>query len=232
MLDPGKKYYLEDVIELTGISERNIKFWVAEYHLKVIKEGRKNHYPAQTVLLLNLIKDLSESKFFTTKFVQIQVERCKYPDKMEINGLDELNEITKRMLQYVLEMNNVPQGEEEVTAETKPETVETTPEQKSVILLYPAEKETAAAEPTAPPELIKEEVNASIGDEKPKEKTRMVVDDFAWSTEEPEFQPVPTTQNDSMRRMIKELKSPIITLADKPQEKKHAFWHQLKKILK
>ena len=72
MLDAEKKYYLEDVIELTGISERNIKFWVAEYRLKVFKEGRKNLYPPITITLLNLIKELTESKLFTTKFIQIQ----------------------------------------------------------------------------------------------------------------------------------------------------------------
>ena len=39
--------------------------------------------------------------------------------------------------------------------------------------------------------------------------------------------PLPT-----VRKVLKELKSPIITLAEEPRDKKHSFWQQLKNILR
>ncbi len=218
MLDVEKKYYLEDVIEITAISERNIKFWVAEYHLNVYKEGRKNVYPPQTITLLNLIKELTESKFFTTRFIQIQVERCKNPHRTNIKGLQSLNEITKKMLQYIFEMTD--KNQEEKVAE--------------------AAVSNAVAEPEAPKITERESEEDGSENTEPvavapttKPKPTIVIDDFAHSSDEEDFQTVTLPPRDeTMKKILKELRSPIITLADEPKDKKSSFWRQLKNILK
>jgi len=209
MLDSHNKYHLEDVIDITGISERNVKFWVAEYRLKVTKEGRKNIYPEQTITLLRLIKELSESRFFTTKFIQIQVERCKNPSKTKIRGLSELNEITNRMLQYILDIQAKavetfePTEQKQAEVVQEPERLKSGPEQMQII-----------------PELS------------PDNPKRIVIDDLSGSVYESEFKPVPTDTDNTVHHVLKDLKSPIITLAEEPREKKHTFWQQLKKVLK
>lgn len=77
--------YLEDLVEKTGISERNIKYWCGKYELPIAKEGRRNVYPEKTVALLELIDLLSESELFTRHFIKLQVQRIlgKEPKKIE-----------------------------------------------------------------------------------------------------------------------------------------------------
>ena len=73
MSDP---MYLDDVIEETGITERNVKYWSQKYDLPVEKDGRKNVYPPRTMTLLRLIETLSDTELFTHHFIRIQVQRA------------------------------------------------------------------------------------------------------------------------------------------------------------
>jgi DNA-binding transcriptional MerR regulator len=68
--------YLEDVVEETEITERNVKYWSQKYDLPVEKDGRRNVYPPRTVSLLRLIRLLSDSELFTHHFIRLQVQRA------------------------------------------------------------------------------------------------------------------------------------------------------------
>ena len=88
-IDSQKAIYLDDVTGITGITPRNIKFWVQEYKLKTIRQGRKNQYPKETVCLLVLIQTLSESRFFTKKYQDILIKQCQGTAKSKIRHLKE-----------------------------------------------------------------------------------------------------------------------------------------------
>lgn len=69
--------YVDDVVEQTDISKRNVKYWCKKYDLRVEKDGRSNVYPPRTVKLLKLIKLLSDSELFNHRFIQLQVQRAQ-----------------------------------------------------------------------------------------------------------------------------------------------------------
>ncbi|GEM_PF-5036109 len=78
------KLYLDDVVEETGISKRNVKYWCQKYELPVEKDGRKNVYPADTINALRLVKLLSGSKLFNHRFIRLQIERAFGRSEAEI----------------------------------------------------------------------------------------------------------------------------------------------------
>lgn len=83
------KTYLDDVVEETSITERNVKYWSQKYDLPVEKDGRKNVYPRRTVTLLRLIKVLSDTELFTHHFIRIQVQRALGNDSKQIDRIED-----------------------------------------------------------------------------------------------------------------------------------------------
>jgi len=69
-----KKYNLEQVMSITGISKRNIKFWSNVYNIKPEKIGRSNYYSEKLLQLLKMISFLSESLLFTQKFIKLLID--------------------------------------------------------------------------------------------------------------------------------------------------------------
>jgi len=67
-------YKLDEIIELTSISKRNIKFWCSVYKILPKKIGRTNYYSEAQFQLLKLINTLSSIGFFTQKFIRVIVD--------------------------------------------------------------------------------------------------------------------------------------------------------------
>ncbi|HBW47532.1 TPA: hypothetical protein DEF17_06325 [bacterium] len=61
---------IENVLAETGISRRNINYWVSTYSLEIVKRGRKNYFPRKTVELLKLISMLSNLNIFSSIFIR------------------------------------------------------------------------------------------------------------------------------------------------------------------
>ena len=61
---------IENVLAETGISRRNINYWVSTYALEIVKRGRKNYFPRKTVELLKLISMLSNLNIFSSIFIR------------------------------------------------------------------------------------------------------------------------------------------------------------------
>jgi len=70
MENKKEKYTFKDVINLTQISPRNIKFWSSIYGIKPLKIGRSNYYSDLQIQLLRLIKFLTDTNFFSQKFIK------------------------------------------------------------------------------------------------------------------------------------------------------------------
>lgn len=87
--------YLDDVVEKTDISERNVKYWSQKYDLPVEKDGRRNVYPKRTIQVLRMIRALSESELFTHHFIRIQVQRALGTDSSEIDRSDDYQDVRK-----------------------------------------------------------------------------------------------------------------------------------------
>ncbi len=67
-------YSFNQILEITSISKRNIKFWCSVYQIKPKKIGRNNYYSEKQVQLLNLINLLSKSSLFTQKFIKLIID--------------------------------------------------------------------------------------------------------------------------------------------------------------
>ena len=85
--------YLDEVIEKTGISERNVKYWSQKYELPVEKDGRRNLYPPRTVKLLKLVNLLSDSELFTQHFIRLQVQRALNFSDSKISAVAEYEKV-------------------------------------------------------------------------------------------------------------------------------------------
>jgi len=81
--------YLDDVVEETGITQRNVKYWSQKYDLPVEKDGRKNVYPSRTIRLLEMIEELSDTELFTHHFIRIQVQRALGRDPEAIDRAEQ-----------------------------------------------------------------------------------------------------------------------------------------------
>ncbi len=89
----SNKIYLDDVIEETGISKRNVKYWCQKYELPVKKDGRKNVYPEDTINALELVKLLSNSQLFNHRFIRLQIQRALGDPEEEIELRDNYEEV-------------------------------------------------------------------------------------------------------------------------------------------
>lgn len=85
--------YLEDVVEETGITERNVKYWSQKFDLPIAKDGRRNVYPDRTVKLLELVRILTGSELFTRRFVQLQVDRAIGNEDDDVDYLERYRSI-------------------------------------------------------------------------------------------------------------------------------------------
>lgn len=88
--------YLEDVIDETGITERNVKYWSQKYDLPIEKDGRRNLYPPRTVNLLRLIRLLSDTELFTHHFIRLQVQRALGNQRDDIDKQADYERVRKR----------------------------------------------------------------------------------------------------------------------------------------
>ncbi|MBP7652404.1 MerR family transcriptional regulator [Candidatus Dependentiae bacterium] len=89
-------YKLDEVVEKSGITQRNVKFWCAVYNIKPKKIGRSNYYSELQFQTLKLINFLSNSNLFTQKFVRLIADYNIKQDKTESlsacnNFVNELN---------------------------------------------------------------------------------------------------------------------------------------------
>lgn len=98
--------YLEDVIEETGITERNVKYWSQKYDLPVEKDGRRNLYPPRTISLLRLVKLLSDTELFTHHFIRLQVQRALGKQRDDIDKHADYNEVKKRGREILSEVKS------------------------------------------------------------------------------------------------------------------------------
>ncbi|MFB6356347.1 MAG: MerR family transcriptional regulator, partial [bacterium] len=98
--------YLDDVIEQTGISERNVKYWSQKYDLPVEKDGRKNVYPPRTVTLLELIRLLSDTELFTHHFIRLQVQRALGVSPDEIPKMSDYKSVRKKGVDFLEEIDS------------------------------------------------------------------------------------------------------------------------------
>lgn len=73
----SKRELLKDL----GITDRLLKYWVGWYRLPLNRRGRGSNYPPKTVETLRLIKRLSESKYFTMRFVRDLLRAADGGDK-------------------------------------------------------------------------------------------------------------------------------------------------------
>ncbi len=85
--------YVDDVVEETGISKRNVKYWCKKYDLPVEKDGRSNVYPPQTVKLLRLVDLLSDTDLFNHRFIQMQVDRGLGKSAEELEFIEEYEKV-------------------------------------------------------------------------------------------------------------------------------------------
>ena len=82
-MEQYKGYKLEEIEFKTGITRRNIKFWCSVYKIKPKKIGRSNYYSELQFELLKLINFLSNSHYFTQKYIKLIVDYNQNPDKFE-----------------------------------------------------------------------------------------------------------------------------------------------------
>ncbi|MEW5691910.1 MAG: MerR family transcriptional regulator [Candidatus Hydrogenedentota bacterium] len=94
-------YTRQDVINKTGISDRNLKFWTAEYKVPTKKSGRRTLYPKSSVLLLEIIRDLSSTNFFSMKFISQIIDSFKNNKPIE-------DENIKKILDTITQHKNQP----------------------------------------------------------------------------------------------------------------------------
>ncbi|HPP86875.1 MAG TPA: helix-turn-helix domain-containing protein [bacterium] len=98
-MNSSNLYKLEEIIQLTGITPRNIKFWCDTYNIKPKKIGRNNFYSEQQLQILNFIKLMTETSFFTQKFIKLIVDLNLQPNNDIIKTFsefrDEINNLTK-----------------------------------------------------------------------------------------------------------------------------------------
>ena len=73
-------YQFKDIIYITGITERIVKYWVQEYGLEFKKSGRNTVFPEETKNSLLLIKALSDTELYTQKFIKTVLECLKTGD--------------------------------------------------------------------------------------------------------------------------------------------------------
>lgn len=69
-----KDYTLNQILELTGITRRNVKFWTNVYNIKPTKVGRRNYYSEIELQLLKMISFLSSHSLYTQKFIKLLVD--------------------------------------------------------------------------------------------------------------------------------------------------------------
>ena len=122
------------------------------------------------------------------------------------------------MLQYLFEMTEDSQiemvaEEAAVAAEKKTSSPPLSVEENS--------EERVEEEEYEPSEFIDQPVSEDV-----------IIDDLVDELDGQKFQPVDTSADESIRKVLKELKSPIIMLANEPRDKKISFWQQIKKILR
>jgi len=96
-----KRLYFPDVVRETGITERNIKFWVSTYRLAVSKEGRNTVFSPAIIDQLKLISELSATKMITSRLIAIILkQRSDLPlaadEKRDIQQLQEILGISTR----------------------------------------------------------------------------------------------------------------------------------------
>ncbi|HPG29360.1 MAG TPA: MerR family transcriptional regulator [bacterium] len=82
-MEQNKGYKLEEIEFKSGITRRNIKFWCSVYKIKPKKIGRSNYYSELQFELLKLINFLSDSHYFTQKYIKLIVDYNQNPDKFE-----------------------------------------------------------------------------------------------------------------------------------------------------
>ncbi len=86
---------IEAVVKLTGISQRNIKYWCNKYEIPVEKAGRSNIYPPETVNALRLVSLLSNSNFFNHRFIRLHVQRALGRPVDQLEFLEEYRTVRK-----------------------------------------------------------------------------------------------------------------------------------------
>lgn len=74
-------YTRQEILNLTGISERNLKFWTHEYSIPTKKSGRRTLYSRLGLQILKTVLYLSSSNLVTMKFVNRVVEQLKSRDQ-------------------------------------------------------------------------------------------------------------------------------------------------------
>lgn len=67
----ARALYFPEVVADTGISERNVKFYMAQYALATVKEGRNTTFPPETVAELCLIRDLVATQLVTSRMILV-----------------------------------------------------------------------------------------------------------------------------------------------------------------
>lgn len=67
----ARALYFPEVVADTGISERNVKFYMAQYALVTGKEGRNTTFPPETVEELCLIRDLVATQLVTSRMILV-----------------------------------------------------------------------------------------------------------------------------------------------------------------
>lgn len=100
-----KFYNSKEVIELTGITPRNLKFWVHEFNLKTIKKGRENLFNEQTLWKLKIIKYFSNNKFFTNKLLSLYLKKISNSLTSDDNDFQELNKFMNKLTEFESEFH-------------------------------------------------------------------------------------------------------------------------------
>ncbi|MBI4179061.1 MerR family transcriptional regulator [bacterium] len=59
-----------EILKELAITDRLLKYWVGWYKLAINRRGRGSTYPSGTVESLRLIKRLSDSRYFTMRFIR------------------------------------------------------------------------------------------------------------------------------------------------------------------
>jgi DNA-binding transcriptional MerR regulator len=70
-----KEYSSKEVMEKTGISARNLKFWLKEYNISPIKKGRQNFFDEKSFVILKIINLFSEHNYFTGKLLNVYIKK-------------------------------------------------------------------------------------------------------------------------------------------------------------
>jgi len=80
-------YLFKDIINITGIAERIVKYWVQEYGLEFKKNGRNTVFSEETKNSLLLIKALSDTELYTQKFIKTILECLKTGNTSKLDGI-------------------------------------------------------------------------------------------------------------------------------------------------